>query len=644
MADQNGKRIRWTSIPFLSSLIYGFATIVGYFYAKSYYGSFGIDILNYVAPTDLLLISIDQIENVAALILKVPSLLGWIVWIILSLPTLLLLTAIASVVLLLALASIVLAIAVVLGAVIAAVRILAIRLCWLWKALWMTVEDRVQRIKRIVRQHTKPQGSARDEGMSPIHVDDDAEVSQKPVGLAAAYQEVMAQSNVSKSFQKDRYFTAAKNIWGIAEETWKKTWVWHRKHLYKLFGKRKDGAPNAQRSPDGAVGTLVRLWQHFKQLWSERVRPWIAPVFWVLFSMYVIGATSLRGREDAKNTHALAENANTGEQPEDHGFFESWTAIIDPSGYLKAFFCLTQQDSCSIPIPLETVYAIPKNLASLEFTDCANKARNNDEGRYVRANFHHDAGSDTRRTTPDCLVYIGATGSMHFFMALSGDSVGGAPDDSADIQSAPPVVVILNSGDCAASRRSDQVPTACPADAGRGAGALGMPPSFAVIVDGRSGAVSAQRCELELKAVIGPFKTGESEVIDQDNKGRKCSVPVPGISKSVSLALSEVNDAIDKIAVGSGLAGPLVLVGRADIRPIKNHKYGSNMKLTQARVEWVKRRLDEKRPALSVSVLTIPGGPSDLEPEDNPCARVVEIYQCPLPEPGPVADVEDATE
>ena len=323
MADQNGKRVRWTSIPLLSSLIYGFATIVGYFYAKSYYGSFGIDILNYVAPTDLLLISIDQIENVAALILEVPSLLGWIVWIILSLPTLLLLTAIASVVLLLALVSIVLAIAVVLDAVIAAVRILAIRLCWLWKALWVTVEDRVQRIKRIVRQHTKPQGSARDEGMSPIHVDDDAEVSQKPVGLAAAYQEVMAQSNVSKSFQKDRYFTAAKNIWGIAEETWKKTWVWHRKHLYKLFGKRKDGAPNAQRSPDGAVGTLVRLWQHFKQLWSERVRPWIVPVFWVLFSMYVIGATSLRGREDAKNTHALAENANTGEQPEDHGFFES---------------------------------------------------------------------------------------------------------------------------------------------------------------------------------------------------------------------------------------------------------------------------------------------------------------------------------
>lgn len=322
MADQNGRRFEW-KFTRLSPLVYGFATIAGYFYAKSYYGSFGIDILNYVTPIDLLLISIEQIEDVAPFIfLVVPALL---VWIIFGLPTLLLLMYVALVFLLLAPFSIVLAVAAVLGVVIAAVRILAPRLYWLWKAIWATLSDRFQRIgkriKQIVHQHTKPQGSAMDEGGSPIHVDDDAEAGQKPVVFAAAYQEAMAQSHASKSFQEDRYFSAAKDKWETVEDEWKEAWKWHQKRLDKLFDKRKDGAPNVQRDSDSIVRALGRLWQHFKQLRSKLVRPWVVFVFWVLFPIYVVGAASLSGRYDAEKIHELAERdeQQTSNVPEDDG-------------------------------------------------------------------------------------------------------------------------------------------------------------------------------------------------------------------------------------------------------------------------------------------------------------------------------------
>lgn len=259
-------------------------------------------------------------------------------------------------------------------------------------------------------------------------------------------------------------------------------------------------------------------------------------------------------------------------------------------------------------------------MASLEFTDCTgkkpseNKAKADNKGKYVRANFRHDAGIDARRTTPDCLVYLGATGSMQFFLAYSEDSASEALGDP-EIQSAPSVVVILNSGDRAASG-----PTPPPPD-------LETTPSFSVIVDGRSGAVSAQRCKLDLKAVVGPFETGKSENFDQDKKVRHCSVP--GIPKSASLAPSELDDAIKKITDGSDSGELLVLVGRADIRPINNSSSKSNMELAQNRAEWVQEQLSKKLHR-NMSVLSIVAGPSDTGVSDDPCSRVVEIYSCTI--------------
>ena len=370
----------------------------------------------------------------------------------------------------------------------------------------------------------------------------------------------------------------------------------------------------------------------------------------MLFPIYVVGVASLSGIDDAKDIYELAKrdeqqtpNASDGakERSDNYEFIEFWAAIIDP-------FCLVVPENfCSTPILSETVYAVHAiptgNLASLEFTDCAdeersnNKAQTNDKGKYVRANFRHDAGSDARRTTPDCLVYLGATGSMQFFAVFSGESTR-RPLGDPDIQSAPSVVVILNSGDRSApitEPTPPKYPFTVEEEAGQPADDSPVGPND----DGENGTVSADSCDLI--ALVGPFETGKPDEFDKAARMEECLV-LDQYQSVTFLTHSNVSTDIGKVRDG---AGPLVLVGRADIRPINNLKYGSNMELTRARVEWVnKKLLDEKRPALSVSVLSIPGGPSDLKPEDNPCARVVEIYQCPLREPGPVADAEDAAE
>ena len=46
------------------SVVYGLATMVGFFYASAYFGHFGINILNFIAPIDLLFISLEHIDRV----------------------------------------------------------------------------------------------------------------------------------------------------------------------------------------------------------------------------------------------------------------------------------------------------------------------------------------------------------------------------------------------------------------------------------------------------------------------------------------------------------------------------------------------------------------------------------------------------
>ena len=85
----------------LALLGYSFATTIGFIHAQAYYGTFGIDILNYVDPIDLLFISLDHIDKVLVVtFLIVPVVL---VWVVVGLPIslilgLVLLAAFASVV------------------------------------------------------------------------------------------------------------------------------------------------------------------------------------------------------------------------------------------------------------------------------------------------------------------------------------------------------------------------------------------------------------------------------------------------------------------------------------------------------------------------------------------------------------------
>ena len=58
----------------------------------------------------------------------------------------------------------------------------------------------------------------------------------------------------------------------------------------------------------------------------------------------------------------------------------------------------------------------------------------------------------------------------------------------------------------------------------------------------------------------------------------------------------------------------VVLVGRADVRPINNSDFESNMKLATERAEWVSQALNRPN---GIRILNITGGPA-----------VVDVYMC----------------
>ena len=267
--------------------------------------------------------------------------------------------------------------------------------------------------------------------------------------------------------------------------------------------------------------------------------------------------------------------------------------------------------SCDREARPVTIYAVPTaNLASLELNEC--KKEGVDNLKYARANLRQDVSDGAYRATSDCLVYLGATGSMQF-LADFRNSDGRLLNEHRSGQRNNPVVIVV-SGDSGQPSAPVKPLDAHP---------------FAVVFDARSGAVSAQGCDLDLVAVVGPFQTGTTEM----QEPKECLVPEPERGRRIETV-------VDIASKDLGNYGTLVLVGRADVRPINNQKYGSNMALARARVKEVADALDDHHP--SVHVLSISAGPVDSPQGADACSRVVEIYGCPADRPSASAGTTGA--
>ena len=304
----------------------------------------------------------------------------------------------------------------------------------------------------------------------------------------------------------------------------------------------------------------------------------------VVILAYIGTAAYVNGEINAQTVRLRAESAaSSGQSPpkEPNG----WSIHL-----ARSVICpIVPLVSCDPEARPVTTYAVPTaNLASLELNEC--KRESVDNLKYARANLRQDVSDGAHRATSDCHVYLGATAGMQFLADFH---------DLTDEPTVPPV---------------------------EPAGVH----SFAVVFDARNGAVSTDVCDLKLAAVVGPFETGGVKV-DRRKVGEQCSIVGHGKMETMSMESAGTR-------LGSLTSGALVLVGRADIRPINNVNFKSNMELVQRRVEWVQKSLKHR----GLSVLSIAGGPMDSSKGDDPCSRIVEIYGCPANRPSASAGTTGA--
>ena len=575
MADKQKKRFKWKTF---SLLAYLFATAVGYLYATGYYGTFGIDILNYVEPIDFLLISLDNVREVLTFSgLIVPFILPSIILIlagVISLGLILVLASLAvylSLVLILCSSSLLTLAA--LAAIVAMARHIAHQSKWMAKALRTTF------------------------GQQGTEEERPSTFGKKIQGLVTAYKKT-AEAHPSKPAKKNDHLTNA----GDVIQATLKVWSWIPQIL----------RPIRKRTLDWMGGFFESESSWRPKGWTSlgRLRQLVVVVTlaYIGAAAYVnggINAQKVRVAVEEQAARELVGGADvetaapagadtvevepavppraTARQVGRKGASQSDgpTSVETLSKLVRSVICrILPLSNCGPkPRPVRT-YAVPtSNLASLELNEC--KKEDVSDLKYARAHLRQDVSDGAHHATSDCHVYLGATGSMQFLADFR---------SSIDEPAAPPV---------------------------EPAGAH----PFAVVFDARSGAVFTDVCDLELAAVIGPFETGGAKV-DGKEVGRQCTVVEHGDVTTMSMKSARVR-------LGSLTSGTLVLVGRADIRPINNVNFKSNMQLVRKRVKKVQESLEGYLEHWGLSVLSVAGGPVDSSKGDDPCSRIVEIYGCP---------------
>lgn len=604
MADKNEKGWRLRRIALIA---YAVTTALGFFYGNAYYDYFGIDLLDYASPIDLLFIGLANPQIVfAALAAPLLFLSLWTIGFVMTV-----VLTISGVALVMTPGWMVFAICVfaagILAFPVAIVRGTALRAYWL-KAAFAAV-------RTAKRKNADQSKSDARQGEGPQTMDE-------PLRLPAAYQQQKQHVPAWKAIDPQTYLNFAHGPllaslepvtqWGIdlLSEVLKIVPRTLRgiRAAYCFF-EDKDELTDVQRSE---YRIRFKSWTAIE--WPHKL---VLIALVLLFLAYLLFAASRLGAIDAQEIYSKVltpesclKDATKCDPAENRS--------EDPAESMSIGFW----DVAKVMLPLSSrpvapnslkAFVIPTgNVASLDFSEClakgdadsdANGPAKNDERRQLgRVNFRQDAGGDSRHGTPECLLRLGGIGSWQFLADIPG---------SYERKGHKPERVQLRDP---------------------------YGPPFVVVFDEQSGTVSTPACDLRLATLVGPFPTGKEKLEEEDDSSKSTESTdetnevglcgVPGSRDGRKIKPVGIN-AAKKGLIGSSTE-IVVLVGRADIRPIHNDDFKSNMELATKRVNWVKQELkslnDGRR---SLSVLSIPGGPADSKPHNDPCSRVVEIYTCP---------------
>lgn len=471
-------------------------------------------------------------------------------------------------------------------------------------AVWADRRKRAERVRAIADQR------------------DGSEASEQPLPLAAAYQRASQHNPVWRTIDPQAYIHFIHDkIFATFDPVgeWANERLLALKVVHQIWTSIR-GAYCSSEAKEQSSGRRLR----FRSWQAIDLTPRFLLVALVLiFLAYLLYAASRFGTFDAQKLLSGAEERlnNVEEQPKEaqgpeNGFewlVGHWNVIHVP---------LLQRDEGATTKSSRGprgIFVVPtENLASLDFSDCPGET-DKEHRLFSRANFRQDAGDDSRHGTPECLLRLGSLGRWQFLADIQ-DGEARKQREIAHVRSREPrdpVIFVVNNGDQSILPRPENGPVKKDDQ------------PFVVVFDGRTGAVSTPACKLELAAVIGPFPTGEAELQSNSTLSEPPGCKIEGKSwKFERIGRNEQGDF--PAWQGRLIENPsrmVVLVGRADVRPISNGEFSSNMNLATERTIWVRKELIKSKSSLRISSIT--GGPADSEPNDNPCSRIVEVHTCP---------------
>ena len=551
----------------IALVAYAVATAVGMFYGRAYYEHFGISLLDYASPIDLLFIALANLNDVVVAGVTAPLLFLCLCLVVLV--VMLILYYIPFVLGMLGWTVLLLGISIVgvLACVVSVARGAALRAYWLQAALAAVRADRRESAERV-----------------RAVADQEDLTKEGPLRLTVAYQRASQHAPAWTIIDPQPY-------WRFVHECWKflKTvGTWGKKHGIDVW---KDHVCPTVRKIGGWYffkGTKESSWcrWRFKSWRAIDLDPkGVVVVLALVFLACLLWAASQNGTADAakllKEAHGTANSSKSQRR-------YLWEIALRPDYLwqiaLRPHYLWKIDRQLSLPLddtggpvqgPLDVFIVPTENLASLDFSDCPDETGKNERRLFSRANFRQDAGGDSRYGTPECLLRLGGIGKWQFLADIQN---GGRREHrtTAHIRSGEPrdpVIFVVDN-----RQQSNTPPPQTDSEAQDAH-------PFVVVLDGETGAVSTPACKLKLTAVVGPFPTGGEEL---ESNGALTEPPKCKIEgKDWELERIGGRGKDDHPAwlnrIKKNPSEMVVLVGRADVRPINNSKFTSNMNLATAR-------------------------------------------------------------
>lgn len=330
----------------IALVAYAVATAVGMFYGQAYYDHFGIALLDYASPIDLLFIALADLEAIVVAALAVPITF-------LCLPIVLLLAPFVLemlfVVIVVVLGCVVLPTCVIflgtLAFTVAFVRVAALRAYWVLAALAAVIADRRERAKRV--------RAAADQGAVP-------KAAERPLRLTVAYKKASQHVPDWKIIDPQTYVRFARNpllesLGRIMQ--WGKTRLLSiRSRVRRIFVGIRSAYSSFEAKKESEKGR-----RRFKSWQTIDLGPRFMLVFLVLtLLVYALFATSRLGTFYAEKLLSEAHGTKS--------LIGFWDVMLESQSKLH-----NARNAALLP---KAVFVIPtENLASLDFFELPKEDR-----------------------------------------------------------------------------------------------------------------------------------------------------------------------------------------------------------------------------------------------------------------------------